>query len=41
MEENTNNQLPKILRRAAVAIVAIGIAAASTLHSKPNSNAAA
>jgi hypothetical protein len=31
------NPLSKILRRMALAIVAIGIAAASTLHAKPNS----
>jgi hypothetical protein len=32
------NPLSKILRRMALAIVAIGIAAASTLHAKPNSS---
>jgi hypothetical protein len=37
MKENANSQLSKICRRAALAIVAIGIAAALTLNAKANS----
>jgi hypothetical protein len=41
MKENANDQLSKICRRAALAIVAIGIAAASTLNAKANASKAA
>jgi hypothetical protein len=38
MKENTNSKFSKGLRRAALAIVAIGIAAAPALYAKSNSN---
>jgi hypothetical protein len=38
MKENTSSKLLKGLCRSAIAIVAIGIAAAPALHAKPNSN---
>jgi hypothetical protein len=38
MKENPNSRFSKVLCRAAVAIVAIGIAAAPAVHAKPNSN---
>ena len=38
MKENANSKLLKSLRRSAVAIVAIGIAAAPAIHATPNSN---
>ena len=38
MKENTSSKLLKVLCRSAIAIVAIGIAAAPALHAKPNSN---
>ena len=38
MKENTNSKFSKGLRRATLAIVAIGIAAAPALHAKSNSN---
>ena len=38
MKENVNCKMSKVLRQAAVAMVAIGIAAVPALHAKPNSN---
>jgi len=38
MKENANNKLSKICRRAALAMVAIGIASAPALDAKPNSS---
>lgn len=38
MKENTSSKLLKGFCRSAIAIVAIGIAAAPALHAKPNSN---
>jgi hypothetical protein len=38
MKENTNSRFSKDLRRAALAIVAIGIAVVPALHAKSNSN---
>jgi hypothetical protein len=38
MKENANSKFSKGLGRAAIAIVAIGIAAAPAVHAKPNSN---
>lgn len=37
MKKNTSSKLLKVLCRSAIAIVAIGIAAAPALHAKPNS----
>jgi hypothetical protein len=37
MKENPNSKFSKGLHRAAIAIVAIGLAAAPTIHAKPNS----
>jgi hypothetical protein len=37
MKENTNSQVSRCFRRAAIAIVAIGIAAAPSVYAKPNS----
>jgi hypothetical protein len=38
MKENANSKLSKSLCRSAIAIVAIGIAAAPAIHATPNSN---
>jgi hypothetical protein len=41
MKENANSKFSKVLCRVAIAIGAIGIAAAPVVHAKPNSNKAA
>jgi hypothetical protein len=40
MKENANSKTSKVLRQAAILIVAIGMAVVPTLHAKPNSNKA-